>query len=77
MKFPKLPQPARFQDNAQPETSHAESSNRMNNRLETLPRATVVIRKQEARQPCGLLDLVARRMIHEVPGKPPATLGRG
>ena len=49
----------------------------MNNRLETLPRATVVIRKQEARQPCGLLDLVARRMIHEVPGKPPATLGRG
>ena len=40
-----------------PNTFPAESSNRMNNRLETLPRATVVMRKQEARLPGGLLDL--------------------
>lgn len=48
----------------------------MNYRLETLPRAAVTMLKQEARQLGGLLDLVARRMIHEVPGKPPAPLGR-
>ena len=59
-----------------PKPSRAESSNRMNNRLDTLPRATVVTRKQEARQPSGLLDLVARRMINEVSGKPPARLVR-
>ena len=35
----------------------ADLSNRMNNRLKTLPRATVVMRKQEARLPGGLLDL--------------------
>lgn len=54
----------------------AKLSNRMNNRLETLPRATVVMRKQEARQPFGLIDLVARRMINAFPGEPPAPLGR-
>ena len=59
-----------------PKPSRVESSNRMNNRLETLPRATVVMRKQEARQPGGLLDLVARRMIKEVHGRPPAPLVR-
>ena len=48
----------------------------MNKRLETLPRAAVTTLEQEARLPCGLLDLVARRMIHEVPGKPPAPLVR-
>ena len=48
----------------------------MNNRLETLPRATVIMRKQEARQPCGLLDLVARHMTNEVAGEPTAPLGR-
>lgn len=60
-----------------PKLSRAESSNRMNNRLETLPRATVATLKQEARQPGGLLDLVARRMINEVHGWQPAPLGRG
>ena len=59
-----------------PNPSHAELSNRMNNRLETLPRATVIMRKQEARQPCGLLDLVARHMTNEVAGEPTAPLGR-
>ena len=58
-----------------PNTFPAESSNRMNNRLETLPRATVAALKQESRLPRGLL-LVARRMIKEVPGKPTAPLGR-
>jgi hypothetical protein len=48
----------------------------MNQRLETLPRAAVASHEQEARLLCGLLDLVARRMINEVPGKPPATFGR-
>ena len=48
----------------------------MNQRLETLTRAAVTAREQEARLPCGLLDLAARRMINEVPGKPPAPLGR-
>ncbi len=48
----------------------------MNTRLETLPRAAVAALGQEARLPCGLLDLVARRMINEVPGKQPAPLGR-
>ena len=60
-----------------PKPFPAESSNRMNNRLETLPRAAVAALKQEARQPGGLLDLVARRMINEVHGWPPAPLGRG
>ena len=59
-----------------PEPYPAELSNRMNNRLETLPRATVVMRKQEDRRPCGLVDLLARRMINEVPGKPSAPIGR-
>lgn len=47
----------------------------MNKRLETLPRAAVTTLKLETRRSC-LLDLVARRMIHEVPGKPPAPIGR-
>ena len=46
----------------------------MNNRLETLPRAALATLKQEVRRQCGLLDLVARRMINEAPGKPPAPL---
>jgi hypothetical protein len=49
----------------------------MNKRLETLPWAAVAALEQEARLPCGLLDLVARRVFKEFPGKPPATLGRG
>jgi hypothetical protein len=48
----------------------------MNKRLETLPRAAVAALKQEARLLCGLLDLASRRMIDEVPGKPPAPLVR-
>ena len=48
----------------------------MNQRLETLPRAAVATFKRDTQLPCGLLDLVARRMINEVPGKPPAPLGR-
>ena len=59
-----------------PKSSPAESSNRMNPRLETLPWAAVAALKQEARLPYGLLDLVAQLMIDKVPGKPPATLGR-
>lgn len=47
----------------------------MNKRLETVPLAAVAALKQEDRRPC-LPDLVARRMINEVPGKPPAPLGR-
>jgi hypothetical protein len=47
----------------------------MNKRLETVPLAAVATLKQEARRSC-LPDLVARRMINEVPGKPPAPLGR-
>jgi hypothetical protein len=46
----------------------------MNQRLETLPRAAVAALNQEARLTCGLFDLVAR-MINEIPGKSPATLG--
>ena len=74
MKFPKLPLPPRFPDNALPETSRAELSNRMNKRLEILPRAALAALKQEARQPGGLLDLVARHKIKAVPGKTPAPL---
>ncbi len=48
----------------------------MNKRLETLPLAAVAALKQEARRSGGLLDLVARRMINEVPGKPSEPLGR-
>ena len=59
-----------------PETYPAELSNRMNKRLETLTRAIVATFKQVDRRPCGLLDLVARRMINAVPGEPPAPLGR-
>ena len=54
----------------------ADLSNRMNNRLETLPRATVVMRKQEARQPGGLLDLVACRMITQSPANRSRDLAR-
>ena len=59
-----------------PKPSPAELSNRMNKRLESLPRAAVAALKQGACRPCGLLELVARRMINEVPSKPPTTLGR-
>ena len=59
-----------------PNPSRAESSNCMNKRLETLPRAAVAALKQEARRPCGLLDLVDRRTINEVSGKPSAPLVR-
>ena len=59
-----------------PKPSRAELSNCMNKRLEIVPLAAVAALKQEDRRPCGLLDLVARRMIHEAPGKPSAPLGR-
>lgn len=59
-----------------PEPYPAELYNRMSNRLETLPRANLAAFEQEARRPFGLIDLVARRMINEAPGKPPAPLGR-
>lgn len=58
-----------------PNPSSAELSNRMNKRLETVPLAAVATLKQEARRPC-LPDLVARRIINEVPGKPSEPLGR-
>jgi hypothetical protein len=59
-----------------PKPSPAESSNRMNKRLKSLPRAAVAVLKQDARLPCGLLDLVACLVLKEFPGKPPVTLGR-
>lgn len=73
--FPKLPPPARFPDNAQPEPllrrviqPHEQTpGNRTSGRH---GRA-----QAEARRPC-LPDLVARRMINEVPGKPSEPLGR-
>jgi hypothetical protein len=48
----------------------------MNKRLKSLPRAAVAVLKQDARLPCGLLDLVACLVLKEFPGKPPVTLGR-
>ena len=59
-----------------PEPYPAELSNRMYQRLETLPRAAVTRLEQDARLPCGLLDLVARRMTNEFPGELAALLGR-
>ena len=59
-----------------PKPSRAELSNCMNKRLETVPLAAVATLKQEDRRPCGLLDLVARRMINEAPGKQNAPLVR-
>ena len=58
-----------------PKPPPAELSNRMNKRLDTVPLAAVAALKQEARRSC-LPNLVARRMINEVPGKPPEPLGR-
>ena len=76
MKFPNCPCHRDSRIMPSPNPSPAESSNRMNKRLETLPRAAVAALKQGACRPCVLLDLFARRMINDVPGNPSGPLVR-